>query len=86
MNLNESDTISYFYYIFINEQPRSPFLRYSSQRVEQPSFSNRIDEHGYIYLKVITLSGVSPTSENICLGSLASQNESTIVQETKTAV
>jgi hypothetical protein len=60
MNLNESDTISYFYYIFINEQPRSPFLRYSSQRVEQPSFSNRIDEHGYIYLKVITLSGDHP--------------------------
>jgi hypothetical protein len=63
MSLSESDTISYFYYLMLNEDPTAPFLRYSSQRTEQPSFSNKIDEHGYIYLKLIRLAGNHPLVE-----------------------
>ena len=55
MNISDSDTISYFYYVIIDKEPKDFFLRYSSQRVEQPSFHSKIDEHGYIYLKVIRL-------------------------------
>ena len=60
MSLSESDTISYFYYILLDEEPKDPFLRFSSQKVEQPSFSNRIDEHGHIYLKLIKLANNHP--------------------------
>jgi hypothetical protein len=55
MSLVESDTISYFYYVVLDYEPRDPFLKFSSQRVGQPSFSNRIDEHGHIYIKLIKL-------------------------------
>ena len=60
MNLSDSDTISYFYYVIIDKEPKDPFLRYSSQKVEQPSFHSKIDEHGYIYLKVIRLASNHP--------------------------
>lgn len=55
MSLNENDAVSYFYYVPLTEEPKDLFLRYSSQKVEQPLFSSRLDEHGYIYLKVIRL-------------------------------
>jgi hypothetical protein len=55
MSLGESDMISYFYYVVLENEPKDPFLKFSSQRIEQPSFSNRIDEHGHIYLKLIKL-------------------------------
>jgi hypothetical protein len=60
MSLNESDTISYFYYVLINEEPKDPFLRFSSQKSEPPSFCNRVDEHGNIYLKLIRLADNHP--------------------------
>ena len=60
MNLSDSDTISYFYYVIIDKEPKDLFLRYSSQKVEQPSFHSKIDEHGYIYLKVIRLASNHP--------------------------
>jgi hypothetical protein len=60
ISLIESDTISYFYYVVLDEEPINSFLRYSSQKVEQPSFSNRIDEHGYVYLKLIRLASGHP--------------------------
>ena len=56
----ESDSISYFYYLVLEEEPTDSFLRYSSQKVEQPSFCNRIGEHGYIYLKLIRLASNHP--------------------------
>ncbi len=60
MSTNDNDSISYFYYIVLNEEPKEPFLRYSSLKNEQPIFSSRLDEHGYIYLKVIRLSADHP--------------------------
>jgi hypothetical protein len=60
MSANDNETISYFYYLALEEEPKEPFLRYSSQRVDQPTFSTRLDEHGYVYLKVIRLSADHP--------------------------
>ncbi|HYV52900.1 MAG TPA: hypothetical protein VE971_06350 [Candidatus Eisenbacteria bacterium] len=60
ISLIESDTLSYFYYVIHDEEPANSFLRYSSQKAEQPSFSNRIDEHGYVYLKLIRLASSHP--------------------------
>ncbi|HYY86014.1 MAG TPA: hypothetical protein VE594_02810 [Nitrososphaeraceae archaeon] len=60
MSLNEPNTTPYFYYILLKEEPKDPFLRFSSQRPEQPSFSSRIDEHGNIYLKLIKLADNHP--------------------------
>jgi hypothetical protein len=60
MSLNESEIKSYFYYVILNEERKDPFLRYSSQKIEQPSFSSRCDEHGYIYLKLIRLAHTHP--------------------------
>ena len=60
MSVSESDTFSYFYYVVLSESPAAPFLRYSSQKSEATSFYNRIDEHGYIYLKLIRLAKPHP--------------------------
>jgi hypothetical protein len=60
MSTTENDSISYFYYVTLDEEPKEPFLRYSSLKNEQPIFSSRIDEHGYIYLKVVKLQGDHP--------------------------
>src|SRR5437667_4074606 len=60
ISLIELYTISYFYYLILDEEPTDPFLRYSSHKVEQLSFSNRIGEHGYIYLKLIKLASSHP--------------------------
>jgi hypothetical protein len=60
MSANDNETISYFYYLTLTEEPNEPFLRYSSQRIDQPMFSTRLDEHGYIYLKVIKLAADHP--------------------------
>jgi hypothetical protein len=60
MSANDNETISYFYYLALEEEPKEPFLRYSSQRADQPTFSTRLDEHGYVYLKVIRLSADHP--------------------------
>ncbi|MDP9462652.1 MAG: hypothetical protein M3O97_02775 [Thermoproteota archaeon] len=44
----------------VEEEPKEPFLRYSSQRADQPTFLTRLDEHGYVYLKVIRLAEDHP--------------------------
>lgn len=60
MSTNDNETVSYFYYVTMEEEPKKPFLRYSSQRADQPTFLTRLDEHGYIYLKVIRLAEDHP--------------------------
>ena len=60
MSANDNETISYFYYVNAEEEPKEPFLRYSSQRADQPTFLTRLDEHGYVYLKVIRLAEDHP--------------------------
>jgi hypothetical protein len=60
MSANDNDTASYFYYTLITQEHAEPFLRFSSLKVEQPVFSSRLDEHGYVYLKVIRLAEDHP--------------------------
>ncbi|MFL6484653.1 MAG: hypothetical protein ACJ70Z_08080 [Nitrososphaera sp.] len=60
MSTNDNETISYFYYVTVEEEPNEPFLRYSSQRADKPTFLTRLEEHGYIYLKVIRLAEDHP--------------------------
>lgn len=60
MSANDNDTASYFYYTLLDHEQAEPFLRYSSLKVEQPVFSSRLDEHGYVYLKVIRLAEDHP--------------------------
>lgn len=60
MSANDNETTSYFYYTTLVEEPREPFLRYTSQKAERPVFSARLEEHGYVYLKVIRLAADHP--------------------------
>jgi hypothetical protein len=58
--LSESDDFYCFYYVHLDSVPSNPFVRYSSQKADQPSFSNKLDEHGCTYLKVIKLASSHP--------------------------
>lgn len=60
MSMSDNESYSYFYYVLLNEEPAEPFVRYSSQRPEKPSFTSSLVEHGYIYLKVIKLADAHP--------------------------
>jgi hypothetical protein len=54
LNFMDNDNLTYYYYFDIDYEP-GKFLKYSSQKSERPTFTNNIEEHGYIYLKVIKL-------------------------------
>jgi hypothetical protein len=60
MSMNDNDSFSYFYYVLLNVEPAGTFLRYASQKAEQPSFTSSLAEHGFIYLKVIRLADSHP--------------------------
>ena len=60
LNMTESDGISYFYYATIPENPEQSYIKYSSLKSEDPTFTNKIEEHGYIYIKLIKLLGSHP--------------------------
>ena len=60
LNMAESDGVSYFYYATIPENPNYSFIRYSSLKSEDPTSTNNIQEHGYIYIKLIKLFGSHP--------------------------
>jgi hypothetical protein len=55
----ETESLTYFYYVNIESEPAN-FLKYSTQRSEKPSFTNSIENHGYIYLKIIKLAKEHP--------------------------
>jgi hypothetical protein len=60
MSMLDSADTSYFYYVSINEIIDKCFLKFSIQKSHHPTFSNHIDEHGFIYLKVIQLDAPHP--------------------------
>jgi len=60
VTLGESDSIAYFYYVTSTEDPLNSFIKYSSQKNEQPTFSNNIHEHGSIYIKLVRLASTNP--------------------------
>jgi hypothetical protein len=59
-SLSETDDFYCFYYVLLDYLPSNPFVKYSSQKTEHPSFSSKLDEHGCIYLKVIKLASTHP--------------------------
>lgn len=63
INFMETDSLTYFYYVNIETEPAN-FLKYSTQRSEKPSFTNSIENHGYIYLKIIKLAREHPLVTN----------------------
>ena len=63
INFMETDSLTYFYYVNIENEPAN-FLKYSTQRSEKPSFTNSIENHGYIYLKMIKLAKEHPLVAN----------------------
>ena len=60
MNFNESDEVSYFCHVTLNNEPAKPFLKYSSKDGAEPSFASSVSAHGYSYLKVIKLKDKHP--------------------------
>lgn len=60
MSVSENDSPSYYYYVLLQGEPAGPFLRYASQKPEQPSFTTGLDEHGSIYMKVVRLAADHP--------------------------
>ncbi|MGI0082750.1 MAG: hypothetical protein ACREAF_00365 [Nitrosopumilaceae archaeon] len=60
MNFNESDDVSYFCHVKLDNEPAKPFLKYSSKDGMEPAFAGTVSEHGYSYLKVIKLKDKHP--------------------------
>jgi hypothetical protein len=60
LNLTDSSDTSYFYYVLLEQEIEKYFMKFSMQKSTAPSFSNHIDEHGFIYLKIIKLHDMYP--------------------------
>jgi hypothetical protein len=60
LSLTDSSDTSYFYYVLLEQEIEKNFMKFSLQKSDAPSFSNHIDEHGYIYLKIIKLQDMHP--------------------------
>ena len=60
LSLTESSDTSYFYYVLLEQEIEKYFMKFSLQKSAAPTFSNHIDEHGYIYLKIIKLHDMHP--------------------------
>ena len=62
MNFNEEGT-SYFCHVVLNQDPQKPFLKFSTNNGQAPSFVNDPSEHGYSYIKIIKLKETHPLVE-----------------------
>ncbi|HKX97647.1 MAG TPA: hypothetical protein VJL78_07425 [Candidatus Nitrosocosmicus sp.] len=60
LSLTDSSDTSYFYYVLLEQEIEKYFMKFSMQKSNAPSFSNHIDEHGFIYLKIIKLHDIHP--------------------------
>jgi len=59
MNFNEEGT-SYFCHVKIDEEPKKPFLRYSTNNGIDPSLVDSPSQHGYSYIKIVKLKETHP--------------------------
>ena len=59
MNFNE-EGISYFCHVKIDEEPKKPFLRYSTNNGIDPSLVDSPSKHGYSYIKIVKLKETHP--------------------------
>jgi len=60
LNLTDSSDTDFFYYVILEQEIEKYFMKFSMQKSTPPSFSNHIDEHGFIYLKIIKLHDIHP--------------------------
>jgi hypothetical protein len=58
--LGESDNVSYFYYITRTDRPLNYFVKYASQKNMVACLSDNLEEHGYIYIKLVNLAAPNP--------------------------
>jgi len=59
MNFNEEGA-SYFCHVKIDEEPKKPFLKYSTNNGTDPSLVDSPSEHGYSYIKIVKLKEAHP--------------------------
>lgn len=60
LNMLDSTDVSYFYFVKLEKPASNYYLKFSMQRSMEPTFSNHPDEHGFVYLKIIHISGSHP--------------------------
>lgn len=60
--MDDYEEASIFFFVRL-ENPPENFLRHSIQKIDGTSFTNKIEEHGYIFIKVIKLASVHPLVE-----------------------
>ncbi|WP_458719097.1 hypothetical protein [Candidatus Nitrosocosmicus sp. R] len=60
LNLTDSSDTNFFYYVILEQEIEKYFMKFNMQKSTPPSFSNHIDEHGFIYLKIIKLHDIHP--------------------------
>ncbi len=60
LNLTDTSDTNFFYYVILEQEIEKYFMKFSMQKTTPPSFSNHIDEHGFIYLKIIKLHDIHP--------------------------
>jgi hypothetical protein len=61
--LDDYEEASLFFYTRMKSEPETGFVRYSPTRITETAFSNRTDEHGFIYVKIIKLKQKHPLVE-----------------------
>jgi hypothetical protein len=60
--IDEYEEASFFFYVELDNHFLGNFLKYSTSKNEL-EFSNKIDEHGYVYIKIIKLAEMHPLVE-----------------------
>lgn len=59
MTFNEEGE-SYFCHVILDEDPKKPFLKFTTTNGASPSFTDNPGEHGYSYIKLVRLSDAHP--------------------------
>lgn len=61
--LDDVDEVAVFFYATLSSRPAYSFVKYSSMNPEKTGLTDRVDEHGYVYGKVIRLVEKHPMVE-----------------------
>ena len=58
--VDDSDEVPLFFYATLLNPTDNAFLKFYSQKMDDIGFTNKIDEHGYIFIKIIKLYKIHP--------------------------
>ena len=61
--IDDYEEASLFFFVRLDKLPLESFLRYSMQKNEGTMFTNKIEDHGYVFIKVIKLPEKHPLVE-----------------------